>query len=153
MLPLAAWADHSEGDSPEEPVETNDQSVQESEDCPLVLLLQASCGPVQTETHDNDGKPQCWVVVMDICNATHGNERNVVQDPSNGRIDCRVMDLVNIGLLQIVVSTLPAYDVENHDEAKDTKTGSTAPVDCRVSKEKVLDDIIVPSTHAETDVK
>ncbi len=50
------------------------------------------------------------------------------------------MDLVNIALLQLVVSALPAKKVPHQHGGEDAETGSRAPVDDGVSEEEILDD-------------
>jgi hypothetical protein len=62
-----------------------------------------------------------------------------VQDPADDGVDARVVDLVNLRLLEVVVAALPADQVPGNDETKDTKTGSAAPVDEGVTEKEVLD--------------
>jgi hypothetical protein len=140
VRPLAARADHAEADRPEKPVEANDDNVQDAEDTPLYLLVKAPSCPVHAEAHDDDREPESWVVMMDVGNTAHGNERNVVEYPTNDGVDTGVVDLVHIGLLEIVIAALPAHGVPKNDETEDTKTGGTAPVDKGVAKEEVLYD-------------
>jgi len=108
--------------------------------------------------------------MMDIGNTTHGHEGSVVQCPSDDRIKSGVMDLVNVGLLQVIVTALPAHRVPCDYKTEDTKTGSATPVNEGVAEEEVLDDckvlahfesrlkgskltIIVPSTHTKTNME
>jgi hypothetical protein len=80
------------------------------------------------------------------------------------------VNLINIGLLQVGVATLPTDGVEQDNETKDAETGGAAPVDEWVAKEKILDDcavlakvhlqttmrgltVVVPSAHAETNME
>lgn len=63
------------------------------------------------------------------------------------------MDLVDIGLFKLVVSSLPADQVPDYHKSEDAHGGCGAPVDERVSEEEVLDDGVVPTAHAETDVE
>lgn len=87
MRPLRVWSNHAKADSPEQPVEANDDHVQGCEDTPLDFLVQSASHPVHTESHHDDGEPQSWVVMMHVCNAAHGNERNVVEYPADNWID------------------------------------------------------------------
>jgi hypothetical protein len=75
-----------------------------------------------------------------ISNATHGEERNVVQKPSNGRVDAGVVDLVNVKGFEVVIAALPADDIEGDDQGKDAERCRAAPVDGRVAEKEVLDD-------------
>jgi hypothetical protein len=78
--------------------------------------------------------------VVDVGHTAHGHEGEVVQHPADDGVDTRVVDLVNLRLLQVVVAALPADQVPGNNEAEDAKTGSAAPVDEWVTKEEVLDD-------------
>jgi hypothetical protein len=111
MRPLAAGPNHSEADSPEKPVQSNGDNVQDAEDTPLHLLVQSPCCPIEAEAHYHDREPKCRVVMMDIGNTTHSQEGKIVQCPSDDGIDTGVVDLVKVGLLQVVVTTLPAHGV------------------------------------------
>jgi hypothetical protein len=71
--------------------------------------------------------------MMDVRDTAHGNKRDVVQHPSNDRVDTRVVNLVHVRLLQVVVTTLPADGIEEDDENKDSQTGGATPVDKRVA--------------------
>lgn len=50
------------------------------------------------------------------------------------------MDLIHIGLLEVVVPTLPTDNVEGYEETKDAKAGRATPVHKRVAKEEILND-------------
>jgi hypothetical protein len=109
-------------------------------DSPADLLVEVPCSPVKAETHGQDGKPQRRVVVVDVSNTAHSHEWQVVEDPTDDRVDSGVMDLVDLALLEVVVASLPADNVPDDDKAKDTQTGCAAPVDERVPQQEVLDD-------------
>jgi hypothetical protein len=81
--------------------------------------------------------------MMDVSDTAHGNERNVVKYPTDDWINTRVVDLVHVGLLQVVVAALPAHGVPENDESKYAKTGSAAPVNEGVTKEEVLDNFVM----------
>lgn len=140
MAPLLVGADHTKGNSPEEPVEANDDRIQNREDAPANLLVEVPCGPVQAEAHGKDGEPQRRVVVVDVGDTAHGHEGEVVKDPTDDGVDTSVVDLVHLGLLEVVVAALPTDNVPDDDESEDTKTGCAAPVDEWVTEEEVLDD-------------
>lgn len=63
------------------------------------------------------------------------------------------MNVVNLVLAEIVDTSLPSKDVPDNDKASNSKRSSRTPVDERVTEEEVLDDIITPTAHTETDVK
>lgn len=140
MTPLAGRSDHAEADRSEEPVKSDNDGVQNAKDSPLNLPVKPPRGPIRAETHYDDREPQRRVIMMDVGDTTHGDEGDVVQDPSNERVDARVVNLVHVGLLQVVVATLPAHGVEEHNEAEDTQTGSANPVDKWVAEKEVLHD-------------
>ena len=119
VFPLAAGSNHTERDGSEQPIQEDDGSVQYGEDTPLYLLVQLPCSEVQAEAHDYDGKPQSRVVVVHICDTTHGDKWCVVKGPADDGVDTSVVEHINLRLLQVVVSTLPADQVKDDEEAKD----------------------------------
>lgn len=109
--------------------------------------------PVDEEAERQDGKVERRVVVVHVGHTRHDDERQVVQEPSNDGIDTRVVYLVNFGHREILESTLPAEQVPDNNQANDSHTGSGTPVNEGVAQEEVLDDVVVPSTHAQTDME
>jgi len=77
---------------------------------------------------------------MHVCNTTHEDERKVVKEPPDDRVDASVVDVINISKRKIGIATLPADEVEDDEEAEEGKRGGTCPVDKGVTKEEVLDD-------------
>jgi len=61
--------------------------------------------------------------------------------------------VINILLRKIWVSTLPANSIPTEHKGENDKGGCRAPVDHRVSKEKVLNDIIIPRAHPQSDME
>ena len=78
--------------------------------------------------------------MVNIGDTSHNNERQVVQEPSNNRVDTSIMDLVDIDLLQLIITALPSDKVPEDDEAEDAEGGGRAPVDDWVAEKEVLDD-------------
>lgn len=78
--------------------------------------------------------------MVNIGDTAHGNKWEVVQHPADDGIDAGVVDLVDVGLLQVGVATLPAHGVEDDDKHEDAETGGTTPIDERVTKEEVFYD-------------
>lgn len=76
---------------------------------------------------------------MYVGNTSHGDEGNVVKDPTDDWVDTGVVDLVDIGLFQVVVTTLPADSVEKDKQHEGAETGGTNPVHERVAEEEVFD--------------
>ena len=91
--------------------------------------------------------------MMDVGDTSHGHEWHVVQEPSEHRVQTSVVNLVNVGLRELLVATLPADCVPNDHEAENTERGSGHPVDERISEEEVLDNRVVPATHTKTDIE
>lgn len=138
MAPLLIGSDHAEGNGPEEPVETNDNRVQNGKNTPANLLVQAPRCPIKAEAHSQDREPQRRVVVVDVGDTAHSHEGKIVEDPTDDGVDSGVVDLVNIGLLKVVVTALPADNVPDYDKTKDAETGCAAPVDEGITEEEVL---------------
>lgn len=90
---------------------------------------------------------------MNIGNTAHSYKWQIVQKPSNHRIKASVMDLVDFSLLEVVEASLPTDQVPEDNEAEDAEGSSGAPVDGWVTKEEVLDNLVVPTAHAETNVE
>ena len=78
--------------------------------------------------------------MMHISDPRHGDKRNVVQEPSDDGIQPGVVNLVNVGRLELLVASLPSNEVPGDNGDKDAETGRRAPVDDRIAEQKVLDD-------------
>jgi hypothetical protein len=90
---------------------------------------------------------------MNIGDTSHGNKWQVVQEPTKDRIERRIVDLINISLLEVVIASLPSDEVPSYHNCYYAQGGRGKPVDQRVSKEEILDNRVVPSTHTETDME
>lgn len=119
MLPLRAGSHHSEADGSEEPEETDDQDIQGAEENPVDVLVELSGCPVNAEAGGENGEIQGGVVVVHIRYTAHGDEGEVVQEPTNDRVETGVVDLVNVGGLQVRVAALPADEIPEDHETKD----------------------------------
>lgn len=91
--------------------------------------------------------------MVHIGNTSHRNERNVVQNPADNRVDTRIMDMVDSSLAKIIIPTLPPDKVDEHHSDEGTERGGGTPVHHRVTEEEVFDDVVVPAAHAETNMK
>lgn len=117
----------------------DDDDVESRVDAQLYLLRKLSRRPVHTEASAQDSKPQGRVVVVDIGDTTHGHKGNVVQEPSDDRVQASIVDLVELMRLEIIISSLPADKIPKNDQTEDTKGGGGAPVDNGVTKKEIFD--------------
>jgi hypothetical protein len=153
VTPLPVVPLHTKAESAEEPEHGKDSNVKNSEDRPLHALAEIAGVPVEAEARAEDSEVQGRVVVVDVSDAGHGNEGQVVQEPAEHGVDARVVEVVDLGPGELVVAALPADRVPgDHGEEEDDREGR-APVHERVAEQKVLDDVVVPAAHAETDVQ
>lgn len=111
MPPLRTRALHTKADSPEQPKQADNQHIQGAEKHPVDLPVEPARAPVQTEARGQDGKVQRGVVVVDVSDAPHGYEGEVVQEPADDGVHAGVVDLVDVGLLEVRVAALPADQV------------------------------------------
>lgn len=109
-------------------------------------------------------------IVMHICHTRHRDEGNIVQDPADERIDAGIVNLVDIILLEFIISSLPSNEVPSHQCYHHTQACSRSPVYDRVTQQEIFHDLteishlastvaiklltaVVPSTHSESDVE
>lgn len=116
-------------------------------------LVAVSHEPVNKETESQDGKVQSGIVVVDVGNTCHDDERQVVQEPTNNGVDTRVVHLVEFLLVEVLEATLPAQDVPNNGQTDESQSHRASPVDKGVSEQEVLDNVVVPAAHTKTNVK
>jgi hypothetical protein len=133
MPPLGARADHTKGNRPEQPEQRNNRHVEDRENGPLELLPQAARGPVRAEAGGQDGEVERRIVVVDVGDAGHGDEGQIVQEPADDRVEAGVVDVVDVGLLQLIVAALPPHQVPEHQQPEHAERGRAAPVDGRVA--------------------
>lgn len=139
------------GDEPD--VKADDEGVQDAIDGALdghVALLRE---PIDQETEAEDGKIQCRVVVVHVGDTRHDNKGEIMEEPSSQGIKASIVDLIHIVLSELPKATLPAKNVPNSNETDNTERRSGAPVNERIAKKEVLDDIIIPATHTKTNVQ
>ena len=131
---------HTEANRPKQPEEPDNGDVKGTKDGPVDLLVQLARAPVDAEASGKDGEVQSRVVVVDVGDTAHGDEWKIVQEPSDDGVEAGVVDLVNVGGLEVFVAALPTDEVPDYHEGEDTERGGGAPVDDWVTKEEVLDD-------------
>ena len=56
MLPLGVASFHAKADSPEQPEETNDDTIKNRVEAPLRFLPERSSEPIDAESRSEDGK-------------------------------------------------------------------------------------------------
>lgn len=76
-----------------------------------------------------------------------------MKEPAYNGIQSGIVDLIDLRRFELVVPALPADEIPCDRRAKDTEGEGAAPIDYGVAEEEVLDDVIVPAAHTETDVK
>lgn len=153
MRPLHVRALHTEADGSEQNKQTNNDRVKCKVNGVLHGLVQLSCGPINNKAKSDDGKVESRVVMMNVGNSGHGNEGKVVQEPTNDGIDTGIVEVVDIALREFVVAALPANAVPDDHEAENGKGGSGSPVYEGVAKKEVLDNVVIPAAHTETNME
>ena len=153
VLVLLVRAHHSPADRHEEDVKPNNRQVQETIGNALGKLVPGSEEPIGKETKRENGEVERRVVVMDVGDTAHDDEGQIVEEPADDRVDSSVVDLVDVVLGELVVATLPAESVPDEEKTKDAETGSRSPVDERITKQEVLDDLIIPAAHSQTNME
>lgn len=153
VCPLSVGSFHTEGDSSEHPEQSNDNSVEDGVDSVLHSARETARNPVSAESEAENSEVKSGVVVVDIGDTTHGHEGCVMQNPADNGVDTGVVDLVNILLGQLGVTALPANQVVGDKKAESGDRSSTGPVDEGVTEEEVLDNVVVPAAHAETNIE
>ncbi len=57
--------------------------------------------------------------MVHVCDTAHGDKRCVVKSPADDGVDTGVVELVDLRLREIVVTALPADQIEDDKETKD----------------------------------
>jgi hypothetical protein len=153
VLVLLVVASHTPANRDEVNVKADNDGVENAIHNGLDGLVAVASEPVNKEAKVENGEVESRVVVMHVSNTSHNNKRKVVKKPAGQGVQCRVVNVVNLVLAEIVDTSLPSKDVPDNDQAGDSKRSGRTPVDERVTEEEVLDDIITPTAHTETDVK
>lgn len=76
-----------------------------------------------------------------------------MQPPSNDRVQTGVVKEIQLALSHVAVSALPADEVERYHAHEDEQRRCAAPVYERVAEQEVLDNVVVPTAHAQADVQ
>ena len=78
MPPLLIVTFHTKHNRPKQDEQPNDKPVEHPIDCPLDLLVlsrQRTGHPIHHESHGQDGKVQCRVIMMNVSDACHSHKR------------------------------------------------------------------------------
>jgi hypothetical protein len=153
VLVLLVVASHAPANGDEVNVKADNDGVENAIHDGLDGLVAVASEPVNKEAKVENGKVESRVVVMHVSNTSHDNKRKIVKEPAGKGVQCRVVNVVNLVLAEIVDTSLPSKNVPDDDKASNSKRSSRTPVDERVTEEEVLDDIITPPAHTETDMK
>lgn len=153
VLVLLVVASHAPANGDEVNVEADNDGVENAIHDGLDGLVAVASEPVNKEAKVENGKVESRVVVMHISDTSHDNKGKVMKEPAGKGVQCRVVNVVNLVLAEIVDTPLPSKDVPDNDKTSDSKGSGGTPVDERVTEKEVLDDIITPTAHTETDVK
>lgn len=151
VLPIGSH--HTPRNRHEEHVQPNSRRIQKAINSDLKVLNLASKDPIRYEAESENSEVERGIVVMDISDTSHSHEWHVVQEPSNNGVDTSIVDLINVDLLELVVTALPADQVPGYHEGENAEGGRRAPVHEWVAEEEVLDNGVVPTAHTETDVE
>lgn len=57
--------------------------------------------------------------MVDVGDTSHDNKWQVVQEPSNDRVETSIVNVVNLRLAELLETPLPADDVPSYGQAED----------------------------------
>lgn len=153
MCPLLTGTLNAKHNRPEINEHASDGQVQQSIDEPNGLCVESLGKPVNAKPKCKDGIIESWIIVVNICYSCHDNKRKIMKNPSNDRIYPRVVDMVNMGLAKVLVTSLPADKVPKDQEPKDAQAECASPVNKRVSEKVIFDGVVVPGAHTKADIE
>src|SRR2546421_12504042 len=79
---------------------------------------------------------------MNVGNSSHGDKGDIMQEPADHGIEAGVVDVINVVLLELSVTALPANGIPNNHEAKDDKRSGRCPIDERISKKEGFNSLL-----------
>jgi hypothetical protein len=150
---LASRSSHAKRNGAEQDKETDGDRVNQAVQDVADFLGDSLAKMVEQEPEHQDGEVERGVVVVDVSDTAHGNEREEMEDPADEGVDARVVELVNLILAKVVVTALPPDKVNDHRGHKQSQTCGGSPVDERVTQQEVLDDLVVPAAHSQSNVQ
>lgn len=153
MLPLQIRALHAEDESTEQHKQADRDCIQRriynSLECRAQLLRR----PIDNKSSGQDGEVERRIIMVDVGDASHGDEGEVVEEPADDGVQTRDADMVNVFGRQLVVATLPTNKVPDENQAEDAKRGRAAPVDEWITEEEIFDDLVIPGAHTKANVE
>lgn len=108
-------ASHSPADGDEVDVETNDDGIKDAVNNALDGVVAVASEPVNKEAKVEDGEVKGRVVVVHVSDTSHDNKRKIVKEPTGQGIDSRVVNMVDLILVEVVETSLPSKDVPEND--------------------------------------
>lgn len=91
--------------------------------------------------------------MVHVGDTRHDDKGKIVQEPADDGVDTGVVNLINLFVVQLPVSALPSHNVPDHDDADEAERYRAAPVDEWVTKEEVLDNVVIPAAHTKSHVQ
>jgi hypothetical protein len=149
---LAGWSLHTKRDWDKEDEDTDDYGICNTVNSPRELGGQLLGEKVEEEAKDEDGKVESWVVMMDIGDSAHHDEWDIMESPTDQWIESVIVPFINILLGEVFAASLPPEKIDKEGNTEESQGSSAAPVNDRITQQKVLDDVIIPRAHSETDV-
>lgn len=120
---------------------------------PLDALAQIARVPIYAEATTEDGEIESGIIVVNVGDARHGDEWEIMEEPPDHRVYTGVVEMVDLLPRELVEATLPADGVPcDHAEEEDEGECGT-PIYDGVAKEEVLDNVIIPAAHAQTNME
>lgn len=153
VLVLLVASSHTPTDGDEQDVKSNNDSVQGAIDDALHDSIAVPQNPVDKETQGEDGKVQSRIIVVNVGDTRHDDKGKVVQEPADDGVDAGVVDLINLKVAELLEPALPSHNVPCHNSGDKAERGGGDPVDERVAKKEVLDNVVIPAAHAKADVQ
>lgn len=126
----------------------NDDHVQDGVHSSGDFHVQVPSDPVDAKAKCEDCIIKRRVIMMNVGHSCHDDEGKIVQNPTNGWIKSRVVDLIDVLLVQFLIASLPAKKVPDEQQSEANETCGTSPVHKRISKKVVLHDAVIPGAHA-----
>lgn len=87
---------HSEADILEQHKQADRYQVQQRKYSPLVPGLELPRDMIGKETFCKDCKIKGRIIMMNVCDPGHSDERQVMEEPTDHRVDARVMYLIDL---------------------------------------------------------
>lgn len=77
-------------------------------------------GPVSQKAGRQDGKVESRIIVVNVGDTGHDNKWQVVQEPSDDRVETSVVDMIDIRLAELLETALPTNKVPDDSESDES---------------------------------